>query len=119
MNHQFAKNNFDKLAKLEREIEKLSEQKELHWNQRSRVNLLKMEIVIQNIHSPASARRHTNFIKGLYDSNGVWFSDNQGMVNITLDYFANIFSSSNPYLMIPMQFLKKWSQWLEHKRMIF
>lgn len=97
INHQVAKNNHDQIVKVEREIEKLSEQEELHWKQRSRVNWLKQgDRNTKFFHVSASMRRQTNFIKGLYDANGDWRSDNQGMADLTFDYFANLFSSSNP-----------------------
>lgn len=47
-------------------------------------------------HATASARRHTNFIKGLKNSRGEWVSANSDLAAITLDYFDKFFTSFNP-----------------------
>lgn len=81
---------------MEREIEKISDQEEVHWAQRSRVNQLKHGDRNSNFfHSSATNRRRKNFIKELYKNRGEWCEDDQGMTDTAMDYFDNIFSSSN------------------------
>lgn len=41
MRSQVIKNNMTKITQMEREIERLEEQEEIHWAQRSRINWLK------------------------------------------------------------------------------
>lgn len=63
----------DQIKLLENDLEKLSAQEEVHWQQRARVNWLSQgDRNTTFFHSSASSRRQTNFIKGLYDSVGVW-----------------------------------------------
>ncbi|XP_075499819.1 uncharacterized protein LOC142538372 [Primulina tabacum] len=70
-------NNHDRIDEMERRIERLSDQEELHWNQPSK-------------------RKRRNLIKGLLNKNGDWCSDFKDLKNITEDYFRNLFKSSNP-----------------------
>lgn len=51
---------------------------------------------IKYFHYFASFRRHTNFINGLKNLNGEWYSEHQSMVSIVHEYFTTLFSYSNP-----------------------
>lgn len=97
LNYRAIHHNLHRIRPLEREIEKLSDQEEMHWAQRSRVNWLKNgDINSKFFHSSASNRLRTNFINGLFNARGEWCEDDQSMADITLDYFHNLFASSNP-----------------------
>lgn len=91
-----AKDNYEQIQQLEKDIERLSEQDEIHWQQRARVNCLRQgDRNTKFFHSSASSRRQTNFIKGLYDTAGSWCSDEKKLAEITFDYFTNLFSTSS------------------------
>lgn len=91
------KENMTRIAELEKKVEKLSDQEETHWKQRSRVNWLKEgDRTTRFFHASASSRRRTNFIKGLLDDNGIWHTETQSLVDITKHYFGNLFYFSYP-----------------------
>ncbi|XP_073152537.1 uncharacterized protein [Henckelia pumila] len=93
----FAKDNYNRILALEKEIEKLYDQEEIHWKQRSRVNWLSQgDRNTKFFHSSASTRCQNKLIKGLFNSLGEWFDDEPNMVGITTDYFSSLFASSNP-----------------------
>ena len=37
-----------------------------------------------------------NFIKGIWDRHGAWVTDEKAMVGIFVDYYAWLFTTSNP-----------------------
>ncbi|KAK2654123.1 hypothetical protein Ddye_013979 [Dipteronia dyeriana] len=49
-----------------------------------------------HFHWKALARRSRNGIKGLFDSNGHWTYDKEGIVGVIEHYFDDIFSSNFP-----------------------
>lgn len=66
MNSNHMQHNLDHIGMLEKRIERLSDQEELHWNQRARVNWLKSgDHNTKFFHASASKRRKQNLIKGL------------------------------------------------------
>jgi hypothetical protein len=82
---------------LRREVNVLVEKEEVFWRQRSRVSWLKEgDHNTKFYHKCASQRQKTNTILGLRDDNGVWHSDAMAINSIAVDYFHNLFSSSNP-----------------------
>lgn len=102
-----------------KKIEKLSEQEEIHWNQRSRVNWLQYgDRNTKFFHASATQRRKTNFIKGLLNDIGDWCSDLQDMTDITRDYFSNIFSSSNSRILI-QHYIVQLLWWIRRKMTFF
>lgn len=46
-------------------------------------------------HSQAFAHKRNNYIRSLVFSDGVSVYDKEGMGNVVLDYFTNLFSKSN------------------------
>lgn len=89
--------NSSQIKLLEFQIEKLSDQEKIHWKQRARVNWLNhRDQNTKFFHAAASTRRHSNFIKVFCNSSGAWVSEEQGMSELTMDYFAHLFTSSNP-----------------------
>lgn len=90
-------NNQTRILELEKNIEKLSDQEEIYLNQRSRVNWLKHgDRNTKFFHASASKRCKVNNIKGLMNGNGEWCTDMQSLIDITSEYFVNLFSSSHP-----------------------
>ena len=73
------------------------DEEEIRWNQRSRVDWLKLgDINTQDFHHKASQRKRKNEIRGLWDKNGKW-CENMGVIaNISIDYFSKIFTTSFP-----------------------
>lgn len=85
---------------MEVEVEKLASQDEIHLRQRSRISWLREGDRNSNFfHLKASSRKVLNTIPGLVSSHSDWCSDDSKMGNIVLDYFGEIFTSSNPTLM--------------------
>uniref|UniRef100_A0A2N9G5C3 CCHC-type domain-containing protein n=1 Tax=Fagus sylvatica TaxID=28930 RepID=A0A2N9G5C3_FAGSY len=82
---------------LRREINMLVEKEETFWRQRSRVSWLKGgDRNTKFFHACASQRKKNNLITGLRDEQGVWQNESATISNIAVDYFHNLFASSNP-----------------------
>lgn len=97
MTYHAFKNNQSRILELEKNIEKLSVQEEIHWKQRAMVNWLNRgDPKTKYFHALAYAQCQNNFIKGPLNRNGEWCSDDTSLVNITAYYFSSLFSSSNP-----------------------
>ena len=67
------------------------------WYQRSRLNWFQGgDQNTAYFHSKATSRFQKNNIDGLLDENDVWKEDLRDIENIVLDYYSNLFKSSNP-----------------------
>ena len=79
-----------------RELHSLLAKEETHWRQRSRVSWLREgDRNSKFYHACASQRKRTNTIVGLRDPNGIWQESHFGISNTAIDYFNNLFTSSN------------------------
>ncbi|KAL5576703.1 hypothetical protein UlMin_018402 [Ulmus minor] len=82
---------------MEKELDTLQTHNEVYWKQRSRMNWLAYGDRNSKVfHMKASERRRKNKISGLFNNEGIWFSDSGDVLNIVQDYFQTIFSSSTP-----------------------
>ncbi|KAK6164360.1 hypothetical protein DH2020_001224 [Rehmannia glutinosa] len=85
------------IADLEKKVEKLATQEEMFWKQRSRNNWLKHgDRNTPYFHSQASRRKRINTIKGLASKQGDFCTNTTTMGDIIVDYFSEIFTSTNP-----------------------
>jgi hypothetical protein len=76
------------------QIEQTLEKEEMFWVQRARANWLKYGDRNTNFfHRVASKRKKQNTIKCLIDANGTKHEDREGMCDVVLDYFTNLFTS--------------------------
>ncbi|KAK8664006.1 hypothetical protein V6N13_083810 [Hibiscus sabdariffa] len=74
-----------------------ADKEELYWEQRARANWLKFgDRNTPFFHNHASSRKRMNSISGLYDSEGVWKSDNADLLVMASNYFQELFQSSSP-----------------------
>lgn len=70
---------------------------EFFWAQKSRSNWLKWgDRISKFFHLSTIKRRNFNRILSLKDNNNEWVHGDDNIVNLSKDYFSNIFSSSNP-----------------------
>ena len=83
--------------RLKKEISKLLVREELMWKQRSRsLWLQEGDNNTRYFHSRASHRFRRNQIDNLEDANGELRSDEEGISSILVDYYQQLFTSSNP-----------------------
>uniref|UniRef100_A0A803Q0P4 Reverse transcriptase domain-containing protein n=1 Tax=Cannabis sativa TaxID=3483 RepID=A0A803Q0P4_CANSA len=76
-------------------FEEILTQREVFWRQRSKQ--LWLQVGDNNskfFHASASARRRSNLITKLQDSNGVWTSWDDGLDRVMVDYFMDLFTAS-------------------------
>lgn len=67
------------------------------WLQRSHINWLQNgDRNTRFFHEKASARYNKNYIEGLLDKDGQWQEDENKVVDIAVDFYRNLFRSSNP-----------------------
>ena len=81
---------------LKKELNVLCEQKEKMWQQRSQVQWLQSRD--QNtkfFHGVSTQRKRRNFIKGLRDENGTWQENEEVVLGMLIEFYANLFTSSN------------------------
>lgn len=98
-NHNCWQNEASRILHLENEVEKLNCQEELYWRQRSRVNWLAGgDKNTKFFHRTATVRHTLNNISGLVSKQGDMIHDFRGMSEIIHDYFAELFTSNNPFL---------------------
>jgi hypothetical protein len=77
-------------------IEKLLEQEEIRWSQRSRANWLQNgDRNTSYFHSFATARKKRNYIKKLKNIAGDFVEGNDNLSPIIQSYFTNLFSIGN------------------------
>ena len=83
--------------RLKKEISKLLVREELMWKQRSRsLRLQEGDNNTRYFHSRASHQFRRNQIDNLEDANGELCSDEEGISSILVDYYQQLFTSSNP-----------------------
>jgi hypothetical protein len=86
--------NIKREKELVAELEKLLEQEETYWAQRSRVNWLKLgDKNTSYFHKFASSRRSRNRIKGLRDHSGAMREGTEQLNPMISDYFAGLFTT--------------------------
>jgi exonuclease VII large subunit len=79
---------------LDLEIERLLEQEEIHWAQRSRVNWLQFgDKNSSYFHKFANTRKERNKIKRLRNDQGVWLEGTTYLNPMISDYFLGLFST--------------------------
>ncbi|XP_062028872.1 uncharacterized protein LOC133744858 [Rosa rugosa] len=77
-------------------LQSLLSQEELFWRQRSKVSWLKEgDRNTSYFHRKAANRRRKNSIPGLYDEQGQWCDDDDGMEKVVTNYFTKMFTASN------------------------
>lgn len=65
-----------------------------YWKQRAKILWLSDgDRNTKYFHQKASNRRKKNTIKGLFDSHGVWHDSENGIENVVLQYFDNMFKA--------------------------
>jgi hypothetical protein len=85
--------NDERRTELASRIERLLEQQEIHWQQRSRANWLHNGDKNTNyFHNYANARKKKNYIAKLKDDHGSWAEGDQ-LKPLIFDYFSNLFTS--------------------------
>ncbi|GMI90334.1 hypothetical protein HRI_002702700 [Hibiscus trionum] len=74
-----------------------AEKEEYFWEQRSRSNWLHHgDQNTSFFHNHATYRKRENIIKGLFDINGEWVTDDRGLLNVATAYFEDLFQTSSP-----------------------
>ncbi|XP_030945761.1 putative disease resistance protein RGA3 [Quercus lobata] len=80
---------------LRKEINELLDSEEIKWHQRSKVQWLGLGgRNTKYFHTRASDRRRKNTISCIMDENGNWHDSIDGIVEVAVSYFKNIYSSS-------------------------
>ena len=73
------------------------EKEDAMWRQRFRLTWFQEgDRNTRFFHTKASARYKKNLMEGLMDSNGVWQEEEQIIEEIVVDYYKNLFTTSNP-----------------------
>ena len=94
----FKLGNFDVVSRLKKEISELYDKKERMWHQRSWLQWLQSDDQNTKLfHDTTTQRKRRNFIKGLQDGNGVWLEDEEVFLGMLTEFYANLFTSSNPH----------------------
>ena len=89
--------NDEEVVRLKAELNRLCEKEEKMWHQRSRLQWIKSgDRNTQFFHGIATQRKQKHFIKGLKDSEGRWQSEEGIYTKILVDFYANLFTTSNP-----------------------
>ena len=83
-----------KFLSLSKKMDELLQKQEIYWAQQSRINWLKHgDRNTKFFHAKASQRRRKNFIKGIRNSQGQWVENLEEVVQVTSDYFDNLFQA--------------------------
>ena len=89
--------NAENLQFLRRTLNALFEKEEKMWRQRSRsLWLSNGDRNTKYFHSRATQRRRRNHIQSLRDNMGVIHDTNEGMASLLINYYENLFSTSQP-----------------------
>lgn len=84
-------------AILQAELEKVYTDEDIFWRQRSKTLWARDgDRNTSFFHAATTARKTTNHIPGLFNSNGVWCEDDRDLEVIITDYFGELFETSSP-----------------------
>ncbi|KAL0007018.1 hypothetical protein SO802_008520 [Lithocarpus litseifolius] len=85
------------VRRLEQEINVLLDSEAQMWSQQSKIQWLRDgDRNNRYFYSKAFERRGRNYIKGLYNREGRWCTDQRNMVDTVVDFYQELFTSSNP-----------------------
>ena len=88
--------NNQQVQELKNEIAKLVDKENRLWFQRSKILWAKFgDRNSKFFHSHALQRKRKNLIRKLMDSNGRVFEDNEGIAECLMQYYQNLFRSTN------------------------
>ncbi|KAK1387097.1 hypothetical protein POM88_015275 [Heracleum sosnowskyi] len=94
---EITEENIAKCAEIEKKLDELYEKQEAYWYIRSRSAEIKDEDKnTKYFHHKASQRRKRNEIKGLFDKNENWCTEDEELESIFQDFNENMFTSSGP-----------------------
>ncbi|KAL4627231.1 hypothetical protein ACB092_05G153400 [Castanea dentata] len=90
--------DFEEVDRLKRELNVLYDKEEKMWQQWSRVMWLQHgDRNIKFFHGSITQRKRKNFIKGMWDGNGVWQEGEEVFSAMLVDSYSQLFTSSNPH----------------------
>ena len=82
---------------IRKEINELLDSEEIMWHQRSKVQWLGLgDPNMKYFHTKASNRRRRNTINSIRDENGNWHESIDGIAEVAVSYFKNLYSTSYP-----------------------
>lgn len=82
---------------LESKLNELLHQEQIFWKQRAKIFwLTDGDMNTKFFHQQACNRKRRNQIKGLNNDDGVWCTEDDDLERIILQYYENLFSSSQP-----------------------
>ena len=89
-----------KIEECEKQLWDLQRKEEIFLRQRSKSLWLKARDKNTNFfHAAASNRRRNNRISRIVDENNKWHEKEEDIAEVFVDYFNNVFSTSNPTMM--------------------
>ena len=87
----------EEINAIRKEINEMLDDKEIKWNQRSKIQWLTFgDRNTKYFHYKASQRRKKNEIRGLLDGEGNWCKEKIDIANIVVSYFKELYSTSFP-----------------------
>ncbi|KAH1047687.1 hypothetical protein J1N35_038471 [Gossypium stocksii] len=84
----------EEIIEIKLELNFEADRDELFWEQRARVNWLRLgDRNTAFFHKSATYRRRKNMIRGLENEDGILISDEEEVSNMAIEYFKDLFSS--------------------------
>ena len=82
---------------IRKEINDLLDSEEIMWHQRSKVQWLGLgDRNMKYFHTRASKRKQRNTINSIMDENGNWYDSIDGIAEVAVSYFKNLYTTSYP-----------------------
>ena len=86
------------MAHLKSELSVLYDRKEKMWHQCNQIQWLQSgDKNTRFFHGSTTKRKRKNLIKGMRDDNEVWQANEEVFSSLLNEYYAGLFSSSNPH----------------------
>ena len=89
--------NLEQINQTNRQVNELLHKEEFFWRQQSKAVWLPAgDKNTKFFHQRASQRRQKNHIDGLFDTEGVWQTEETRVANIAVEYYKTLFSTALP-----------------------
>ena len=87
----------EEILEVSRKLQDAYKDEEEYWYQKSRnMWYTSGDLITQFYHALTKQRRARNRIVGLHDETGNWITEDNGVEKVAVDYFENLFSTTNP-----------------------